>query len=121
MTISSDQAAAERDMRSSAASAQSGVVVECVESVSIDEDDERIAVVNDLPIEWIGKRVRVTLDPEPEPNTESSPLPGYDYWDEHPKFPVADWQYEVANGGTRQGYWDYVMSLLNADLVDDGE
>jgi len=31
-----------------------------------------------------------------------------DYWnDEYPGYPVADWQYEVANGDTRLGYWEW--------------
>jgi hypothetical protein len=30
------------------------------------------------------------------------------YWTDHPEFPVKDWQYEVANGDTRQGYWQWV-------------
>lgn len=33
---------------------------------------------------------------------------GNDYWDEDARFPVADWQYEVANEDTRHGYWAWV-------------
>ena len=29
-------------------------------------------------------------------------------WGSDPEFPVADWQYEVANDDTRQGYWEWV-------------
>jgi hypothetical protein len=29
-------------------------------------------------------------------------------WDDHPDYPVKDWQYEVANGDTRLGYWDWI-------------
>ena len=33
----------------------------------------------------------------------------YDYWnDEDPDYPASDWQYEVANGDTRRGYWEWV-------------
>lgn len=32
------------------------------------------------------------------------------YWDEQPGFPLADWQYEVLNGDTRQGYADWVLA-----------
>lgn len=32
------------------------------------------------------------------------------YWKEHPEFPVSDWQYEVQNGDTRQGYWEFVAA-----------
>ena len=39
-----------------------GVVVEC-EAIDEQGDSENIAVLNDLPRHWIGKRVRVTLIP----------------------------------------------------------
>ncbi len=35
----------------------------------------------------------------------SSPL---DAWGEDAKYPVSDWQLEVANNNTRLGYWDWV-------------
>lgn len=31
----------------------------------------------------------------------------YEYWDEYPEFPSSDWKYEVSNGDTRLGYWDW--------------
>lgn len=31
------------------------------------------------------------------------------YWGEHPDHPAADWQDEVRNGDTRQGYWGWVQ------------
>ena len=30
-------------------------------------------------------------------------------WGSHPNLPVADWQYQVANDGTRLGYWEWVL------------
>ena len=32
------------------------------------------------------------------------------HWDEDEDYPVEDWQYEVANGDTRLGYWDWVKA-----------
>lgn len=32
----------------------------------------------------------------------------YGVWGEHPDYPVSDWQYEVSNDETRQGYWEWV-------------
>ncbi len=29
-------------------------------------------------------------------------------WGSDPEFPVGDWQYEVSNDETRQGYWEWV-------------
>lgn len=29
-------------------------------------------------------------------------------WNEDPDWPLADWQYGVANGDTRLGYWPWV-------------
>lgn len=41
------------------------------------------------------------------------------HWDTHEHHPVADWQYEVENNNTRQGYWDWVINELEA--ADDPE
>lgn len=35
---------------------------------------------------------------------------GQGHWDELPEYPLADWQAEVANGDTRQGYRDWAAS-----------
>lgn len=40
------------------------------------------------------------------------------YWGEHPDFPVVDWQYEVANDGTREGYWEWVIEQMGAAEED---
>jgi hypothetical protein len=31
-------------------------------------------------------------------------------WNEHKDFPLEDWQYEVANGDTRLGYWEWAIA-----------
>lgn len=36
--------------------------------------------------------------------------PHRDYWEDDPDYPASDWQYEVANGDTRQSYWKWVES-----------
>lgn len=41
------------------------------------------------------------------------------HWDDHPDHPVEDWQYEVANGDTRQSYKDWVIS--QAEQEDENE
>lgn len=33
-------------------------------------------------------------------------------WEENPAHPVSDWQYEVENGDTRLGYWEWVVCQL---------
>lgn len=35
-------------------------------------------------------------------------------WGSHPKFPVEDWQAQVANNDTRLGYWDWVFDSMEA-------
>lgn len=44
-------------------------------------------------------------------------------WGEHPAHPVEDWRYQIANGDTRQGYWDWVAaeveSAMQAQPADD--
>lgn len=36
-------------------------------------------------------------------------------WAEYPKFPLKDWYYEVANGDTRLGYWDWVAWYIRQE------
>ena len=36
------------------------------------------------------------------------------FWGEHQRFPVSDWQYEVSNDDTRQGYWQWVVNRIEA-------
>lgn len=38
----------------------------------------------------------------------------YGVWGQFPAFARQDWQYEVENGDTNQGYWDWVVSTLEA-------
>jgi len=37
------------------------------------------------------------------------------YWGQHPDHPVEDWQAEVANGDTRQGYWEWAYQREQED------
>ena len=48
---------------------------------------------------------------------DNTPVRGYTYWSEHPEAPLADWQYEVASGDTRVGYWTWVRSVMQANKV----
>ena len=34
---------------------------------------------------------------------------------EHREYPVADWKYEIANGDTRLGYWEWVEHLIESN------
>lgn len=36
-------------------------------------------------------------------------------WASHPRFPVEDWQYEVRNNDTRQGYATWLYNRLEQD------
>lgn len=40
------------------------------------------------------------------------------YWGEHPDHPVEDWQYEVRNGDTRLGYWQWVAARIANESGD---
>ena len=39
------------------------------------------------------------------------------YWGSHSMHPVSDWQQAVANGTTRNGYWEW----LEAKLVEEND
>ncbi len=45
----------------------------------------------------------------------------YDYWGEHPDYPLQDWRYDVADDNTRLGYWQWVVDRIrcNEDDCDD--
>ena len=49
------------------------------------------------------------------PPSEEQLRKQYGTWGEHPKYPLADWQYEVANGDTVIGYWGWVTDRLEDD------
>lgn len=44
-----------------------------------------------------------------------------DSWGKHPDHTPTDWQYAVANGDTRSGYWDWVVSEVELRSDEDGE
>lgn len=52
--------------------------------------------------------------PQPHELPRFGPPQHLDYWDGHPDFPSEDWQYEVANGDTREGYWTWVHYQVKA-------
>lgn len=37
------------------------------------------------------------------------------FTEEHPDYPVIDWQEAVANSETRDGYWDWVWIAMRHD------
>lgn len=39
-------------------------------------------------------------------------------WGEHPTWPRSDWQREVSEGDTLQGYWAWVQSMIESALED---
>jgi hypothetical protein len=43
-----------------------------------------------------------------------------EYWGEgNPNYPPSDWQTEVVNGDTRQGYWEWLdAKLQSSDLLE---
>jgi len=52
---------------------------------------------------------------KPDPITELADRHG-GYWEgDHPDYPVTDWQYEVSNGDTRQGYWEWVAHRIESE------
>ncbi|MBD2745995.1 hypothetical protein IC232_04700 [Microvirga sp. BT688] len=71
-------------------------------------------------------RPAANIAPKPLPDTThpdaSQLIAGIDsVWDDHPDYPSEDWQYEVGNGDTRRGYWDWVAAKLEeAENEGDG-
>ena len=45
---------------------------------------------------------------------------GLDYWeDEDSEFPVSDWQFQIEEGGTRLGYWEWAYKERQAEIDTD--
>jgi hypothetical protein len=44
---------------------------------------------------------------------------GFGGWGGHPRHPRADWQYEAGQGDTQIGYWDWVVSRLEQEALED--
>ena len=60
---------------------------------------------------------------QPSQSESSSPsvdelIAQFGAWGEHPSYDRAGWQYEVANGDTQSGYWDYVVAKLGEEQTD---
>lgn len=36
----------------------------------------------------------------------------YGHWGEHPDHSASDWSFEVSNGDTRVGYWEWVANAV---------
>jgi hypothetical protein len=45
----------------------------------------------------------------------------FGHWGEHPQYGRADWKYEVANGDTQRGYWDYVAAKLEEEDAEGAD
>ena len=63
---------------------------------------------------------------ELQPSPSESPSPSvneliaqFGAWGEHPSYERTGWQYEVANGDTQSGYWDYVSAKLGEEQTDN--
>jgi hypothetical protein len=48
----------------------------------------------------------ITLHPE------AQALFDEDMWGQHPDYPRTDWKYEVSNGDTNLGYWEWLTGML---------
>lgn len=35
------------------------------------------------------------------------------HWDEHPNWPIKDWEHEIGEGSTRQGYHEWIRSKIS--------
>jgi hypothetical protein len=44
---------------------------------------------------------------------------GGNLWGVHPKYPKSDWQFEVENGDTMLGYWEWVLCKLEEEESED--
>ena len=45
---------------------------------------------------------------------------GGELWGDHPQYPKSDWKYEVENGDTFLGYWEWVYCKLDEAEMEGG-
>lgn len=73
---------------------------------------------------WRHAKARfVKLAPETEPTPDMAAAiqqlvdtwAAGDTWGQHPHYGRADWQYEVSNGDTHLGYWEWVVHQIDAN------
>lgn len=46
---------------------------------------------------------------------EAQALQKDDLWNDFDEYPRTDWKYEVANGDTNLGYWEWVFHRIEAE------
>ena len=51
---------------------------------------------------------------EDQAKSASDTSSGDSHWEDHPDYPVEDWQYQVANGYTRRSYAEWVAAEMEA-------
>jgi hypothetical protein len=64
-------------------------------------------------LQWQASVTQLSVEAD-APSVPASLADEFGYWEEHPRVSVSDWQFEVANGDTRCGYWDFVGRQLEA-------
>ena len=53
-------------------------------------------------------------------NKTEMPVP-QNPWKEDPFYPMSDWQYEVVNGDTLRGYWEWVECRKQEERDQDAK
>jgi len=89
-----------------------GLVGRCSIQIPVAQLDDFIAALR-------SEAADVTLPKSERPLTPAQLMSQFGEWGEHPKFPRSDWQYEVANGDTQRGYWDFVAAKLDETKLDE--
>ena len=65
------------------------------------------AYLDDVLVETLGMTFDEWFDHVTDAPVDARSLGAPDVWAHHPGHPRADWQYEVRNGDTNLGYWDW--------------
>ena len=89
-----------------------------IESVWMDDLDDLPKIVSDLNLEIEEVNIRSFSTPvRTETIDDLIKKTGDDVWKSHPRFPRQDWMYEVENGDTILGYWEWVWVELEKSAV----
>lgn len=64
-----------------------------------------------------GQKFRLSV--RPEPAILATLQKKYGYWGEHPEHTRWGWQLDVDEGNTSLGYWEWVVSILEQEEMDE--
>jgi hypothetical protein len=91
----------------------------CRQENMLDDPEDLEVSCNWVSIDGVVRTT--TTAPEAAPDPVGDLIAEHGYWGVLEDFPVEDWQYEVANGDTRESYWGWVVNRPPTEEEEEEE